>query len=241
MSNTDFEGEDELVEEIIDDPVDDVSDEEEVLSVDAEDDGLDEEMVEEVDDRPSREEARIEALRTRSEQNAVAAAEERVRREMLERQIAETRQREDPAFEAERLALMTPEERADYKLNKALGEMDLRAKREAFRIEDIADRAAFEAKVSSDPLYARFADKVEAQLAELRRQNQNIGRERLFKYLVGEHVLASRGQRNTSDAPRRNQNVDRQRTQSVRGRTDTQVGRRETSDTPAKRLNGVLI
>ncbi len=168
---------------------------------------------------------------------------DRLARELQEEREARLRvttQGESPQQIAERLALLTPEERSEYKLNQAVAEMQRERALDQFKLQDVADKMAYDAKALSDKEYARLAPKVEQARVEYMRQGSVVPREALLKYLVGEEVLAARSK---TGAQRRagQANVARQTVQPANGRTDVRGDRRAAASTPAKRLEGVII
>lgn len=247
--------EEELPEEVIvegDEPEDDAPDDHASESEEADDtsgEGADEvaggeeigEREERVAARPaSRGERRIGALAER-------ARADRERADRAERELAaerEQRRRQvDPAEERSRLALMTPEERMEYRLDQAARTSAAREAALEFRLNDATDKSAFDAKASSDPIYKKYAPKVEAELARLRGIGQNIGREQLMTYFVGQAALAARGSGGNRQERRAAASRVRKAQASPAGaRSDTASGdRRGSNDTPKKRLEGVSI
>ena len=187
---------------------------------------------------------RIAALAERTK-----AAEERAER--VERQLAElSRTRNEQLTEqqeAERLALMTPEERSDYKLEKARREFDFKLGQAQFQSADQADRVAFSSQVASNPVFAKYESEVERRLTELRMGNpqkgippQNIPRIEMLKWVIGDRALAQAG----AGAKGKQKAAGRVAAQTVapsgaKGNVAAQRGRQQ--DTPAKRLEGVPI
>ena len=197
---------------------------------------------EEVAPRRNRANETIRELRARAQEN-----EERVRtfeRELMEIKAAQQarQQAEDPSREAERLAMMTPEERADYKLNNALNQIRREQALSAFKVQDETDKARFDAKAAADKIYAKYADRVEqARLKYMREQNTVIPREELLKHIVGDDVLRNRGKNVGRQAAAGKANIQRQQAPLANGKGNTQANRRGAQDTPAKRLEGVQI
>ncbi len=240
MSNTDFEetpdapGEELEIEQI------DAQGEGQDDAPDGE--GQDESGQEEVAPRRSRANETIRELRARAQEN-----EERVRtfeRELMEMKAAQQAraQMEDPNREAERLALMTPEERYDYKLNNALNQIQRQQAVTNFQNADLADKARFDAKVTTDKVYAKYAERVEqARLKYMRDQNTVIPREELLKHIVGDDVLRNRGRAAAKQQRQGAANIQRQQAPLANGKGNAQGNRRGASDTPAKRLEGVQI
>lgn len=191
--------------------------------------------------RPSRREARIAAL-------VEAQKSEKERNDRLERQLEELRtsrnqpqaRQESPEEESARLALMAPEERSDYKLNKALRAVQAVTQQSEFRAQEVADKAAFDARVSMDPLYEKMASKVEATLKELRAQGQNVPRQVLFELEVGRAALAARG-KTKGQKDKGAANLRRETTAPLNGKGDQAPARRRAGDSPASRLKDVQI
>ncbi len=248
MSNTDFEDapDGEVAgEELVLDPVETAANgqgEDDAQDAGDAGEGQDDGGQEEVAPRRNRANETIRELRARAQEN-----EERVR--TFERELMEIKaerqarqQQEDPNREAERLALMTPEERADYKLNNVVNALRREQALTAFKVQDESDKARFDAKAAADKVYAKYADRVEqARLKYMREQNTVIPREELLKHMVGEDVLKNRG-RNTAKATQQGrQNIQRQQAPLANGKGNTQANRRGAQDTPAKRLEGVQI
>lgn len=178
---------------------------------------------------------------SRQAQESTARAD-RLEREMAEMRAERQRQQvpaESPDQEAARLALMDPEQRSEYRLTKALARQEQQNNTLRFQMLDSSDKSAFASLCADKPLYKRFAAQVETKLADLRRQGQNVDREALAKYLIGEEV-ANRGpkvlQRQREQGKR---NVDRQRAGSSATRSD-QV-RERAKQTAYERLKDVVI
>lgn len=218
---------------------DDEADDPAELSGDDPDDG--EQDVDEPTRKPSR-----AAQRIQRQQAAVREANERAAR--LEREVAELRghvqartQTETVEQEQARLALMTPEERSEYRLTKATEQNRRDMANLQMRLEDTADRSAFEAKATIDPVYRRHAAEVEQRLTALRQQGQNIGREHLLRYIVGEKALARAAKDGNRHQRRGKEAIERERVKPGGGRGDVQTRRGKEADTPRKRLEGVII
>jgi hypothetical protein len=195
--------------------------------------------------RPSRRDARISNLLEAQKRSEERAAREEERNARLERQLDEIRGRtgqrqESPEEEQARMSLMTPEERSDFKLNKALKQVEETSRRTQFLASEAADKAAFEAKSQIDPLYARMAPDVEKELDKLRAQGQNVPRQVLFELAVGRAALAARG-KTKGQKERGAANLRRETTSPLNGKGDQSASRRRTNDTPAKRLQDVSI
>lgn len=194
------------------------------------------------DRQPSRRDRRIEALTT-------SLAEERRQREELNRRLDAvlTGQSRQPAGEtqeqrAQRLALLTPEERIREELNEAKTGFAQQLQRMEISSRDGADRAAFQAKATVDPYYKGWEPKVEAKLQELRSQGMNAPREEVLKWLLGDAVLAKRGgptaKRDRQQAQRR---VTAQRTRPANSGSDVASSRRDRGASLERRLDNVEL
>lgn len=147
---------------------------------------------------------------------------------------------ESPEQRAQRLALLTPEER----ISETLRESEVNHRREMqglqFAILDGNDRAAFEAKATVDTLYAKWKPKVEAELAELRAKGQNVDREKLMDYLIGKNARESRKQGDKQRQEARGR-VNSQRTRPSNSGSDTAPNRRDRNTSLERRLENQSI
>jgi hypothetical protein len=161
----------------------------------AEDEAEEERQTETIDARaaqtprqPSRGEKRFQTLASETKAARAEAAE-------LRRKLEEVERRQtapapiDPRIEAERLAMMTPEERMDYRLEQAERRHQQQLAQIQFQTLDQMDRSEFQAQIANNPKLARWADEVEAELAKLRAQGQNVKRSVMASYIIGQKVL----------------------------------------------------
>lgn len=213
------------------------------------DEGSDEEEALDVAPQQSRRQKAVRSLRKRAQEAERKAAGY----EDLERRYKELEQRvnnqqgnqqrqESPEDEATRLALMSPEERLDYKLDKATKGLERQAQRMQFEANDNADRAAFMAMASVDKLAARFAPEVERRLNELKAKGQYAGREVILNFLIGETARkAAKGR--TAGKQRRNGRVavERERISTGGARSDVASTRGRREKSLEERLEGVKI
>lgn len=182
--------------------------------------------------RPSRAQARVEtALREAREAKAEL---ERLR---TERQQADfqRQQRETAAQEAERLALMDPEERYEYRARQLEAKLDQRLQAIQFQSDDRADKTAFDALVSRSPIAAKLADKVEDALREMRRNGTTAPRETVLKYLIGENAIANAGRAKGKATRTAALNKAKQVGRPTGGRSDISSGSPRSGDDRSKR------
>ena len=192
--------------------------------------------------KPSRAQSRIRTL-------ADELKAERERGAQRDRELAEIRaqsqrsqQRGESREEREaRLALMDPEQRSEYRLNEALEQNRRDMAAMQFQMQDAADRSGFQARAATDKLYAKWGAKVEEELSKLRAQGQNVGREQLFKYLVGEAALAARGKAGKTARQEGQKRIQRQTTKPLNSRGDAGGARRRSEASLEERLADVEI
>lgn len=190
----------------------------------------------------SRAERRIQALNEANRAQQERA--DRLEREMQELRRGVTQQPQQgmtPQQERDMLDAMTPDERSEYRLNKALGEVREQNARTQFQMQDQADKAIFDAKAANDPRYKRYAGEVETRLQQLRQQGQNVAREALLYYVIGEKVV-KRNEADVSKQRKRGQeNIARQRAPAANSRGDVGATRSRSGNSPASRLENIEI
>jgi len=164
--------------------------------------------------------ARLEAAEraAREAQDAVQA---------LQRQ---TQAKPDPTLDEEERKLRdpatTPLERWQIESNRALRASQHQSQAALFQAQDVADRTSYQVKAASNPLYGKYQDRVEAELAKARAAGANPGREFLLDVLIGRDMRLGnfkakqpaaksipRGKPNSarSDTPRNSSMTDRQK------------------------------
>ena len=171
-------------------------------------------------------------------------AADRTTRELADLR-AQVNQRQQPVAEtpeakAARFALMDPEQRVEARFNEAQAASQAHLARMSAALADQTDKATFSTLAASNPLYKRVAPKVEEKLAELRRMGQNVDREALAKYVIGEEVL----KRSASAIPKQRQaaqqNIRRQNARPGAGRSDETTDERRQQSRRA-RLEDVVF
>ena len=129
---------------------------------------------------------------------------------------------ESPEAEAARLALMEPAQQQEYKFNKAMEQQNRRFAAMQTQLADSTDKATFSSLCTTNPLYKRVAAQVETKLAEVRRLGQNVDREALAKYIIGEMVLQRGPKAAAQQRKVGSDNIRRQQTRPSNGRSDQQ-------------------
>jgi len=195
----------------------------------------------EPDDEP---EQRAAPTRKPFAQRVEEVADRRVRErtQELERQIRELRQNQAPAQPREtpeqfqqRLAQMEPWERTEYLRQQDANFLQQRLNQIEFNSKDSADRTAYEALSTREPVAAKLKADVEARLQEMRANGMDAPRETILKFLIGERALANktRATNRTSKAAAARREAQTARPSSGRG--DTPAGdRRQSNDRAAR-------
>ena len=181
---------------------------------------------------------------------AKAAKEEAeaTRRELNElRQAAQGRQTAEQArLEQERIALMAPEEKFEYLLNRQAEQTRTQVGALQFQMQDATDRSGFESLCARNPAFDAVRDDVERELTNMRRNGGNSTRETVATYLIGKRAIeaATKGGK-TKQAKRGAERVGAAKVAAPTGRSDTRVGSQKTGGDSAaaraKRLDGQFI
>jgi hypothetical protein len=192
--------------------------------------------------QPSRGEQRIRALSEQLKERDLRLAETNRRLDELIRAQGPARpQGESPEQRAARFAVMTPQEQIAETLRESEARHAQQMTALQMQMLDAADRTTFQAKAASDPLYAKWAPRVEGKLAELRAKGNNVERDILLKFMIGEAALERRaskeGKQETRQAQRR---VASQRARPVNSGSDQQAQRRQV-DNLERRLENVNL
>jgi len=107
---------------------------------------------------------------------------------------------------------------------------------------DATDRASFDAKSSSDPLYRKWGAKVETERARLAGLGQFVAREAILTFMVGKAALEAR---NSPEAKKQraqaNRRVQRQTVKAGSARNDATQSRRGSRNSLEQRLENVPL
>ncbi len=203
-----------------------------------------------VDGEPARQPTRGEVRFQKLSQTAKEATERAARAESAARELTERIARlERPAQTApqgptaEQIALMTPDELITYRL----GESDKRFQQTLGQIQwntyETSDKASFNALKATDPLAAKYADEVETRLQAMRAQGQNVDRERLLTFIIGEKARAGRSVAKQRQTAQGQQRIARQTVRPGAARSDTAGSRGKVSEQEArdKRLENITF
>lgn len=198
---------------------------------------------EEIDAQPQRPTSRAE---NRFQKLSATAREANERASRLERELQELKtaqqrreaQQQERQPTADEMALWSEDQRTDWKLSQAQKTWQTQFNQIQWNTYESGDKAAFAALCASDPIAKKYATEVEDRLADLRSKGQNVDRERLLTFIVGEKVRQNRGkakERQTNEGQRR---IQRQQAPAPNGRGDTpsQRGRLSPAEERLKRL-----
>ena len=192
---------------------------------------------------PSRAQRRVETA-TRIASQAKAEAEA-ARRELAELRAAQQgrQTQEQQQLERERVALMSPEERTEFRLEQLEKRLAQERQQDRFIAQDAQDRVTFRAMCAENPAYKAVAGDVEAQLEEARRVGSNLPRETIATYLIGKRAI----ERANRAAPKQKREgaarVQRETVRAPGGGNNVRAGTARTSDAAAraKRLENMDI
>jgi hypothetical protein len=225
---------DERIEVDLDDDVEDTHDPEGEPYEDAEDDEQDDDAAtagaggEEPPARETRGNRQFGELRKQARERAEENA--RLTRELAEMrgQITALRQPvqhvESAQQRADRLALLSPDERADAIISERLAVHDRNQQQLANQLLDQSDRSSFEAQAATNPLFKKLQPEVERRRQMFVQAGQGVPpRATIATYLIGERVLEQRGKGEPAARQRRRQ----QQARPTNSRGDVASPRRE--------------
>jgi hypothetical protein len=186
--------------------------------------------------KPSRGEARFQKLANEAREAREHSA--RVEREFNEFKAEQSRraatvEKKEPT--ADEMALWSTEQVIDYKLQKATGAFTQNLQQLQWNTQEANDKAAFERQQLSDSRAKKYAGEVETRLADLRKQGQNVSREALLKYIVGEKVMAGVSKATAKQKKDGEAQIRRQKTAPLGGASDVRGGRTQESEAEARR------
>jgi hypothetical protein len=191
--------------------------------------------------RPSRRDSRIQSLTERVRERDTELAEVRRRLDELTRTVQQPRQAETPEMRAQRRALMAPQEQMQEDLREAQTSFTQQVQGLQAQQQEFADRTAFQAQCASNPLYAKYAPKVEGKLAELRTQGTNAPREAVLRWLIGDAALSRMGSKEGKrEVAQAQQRVKRATVRPPSGGSDEAATRRR-EDSLERRLENLNI
>lgn len=170
-------------------------------------------------------------LRARAREAEQAA--ENTRRELAEIRAAQQgrQTQEQQRLEQERVALMAPEEKFEFLLNKHAEQTRTQVDVLKFQMGDASDRTGFESLCARNPAFDAVRDEVERTLTTMRNNGGNSTREAVATYLIGKRAIerAAKGGK-SKQAVKGAQRVQQNRVAAPAGRSDVQGGQRRGGD-----------
>lgn len=162
-------------------------------------------------------------------------AEQLARQErMIEDLRTTTQQRHtqpDPELEAQRLSLMSPEERLEYRFDQSQKQHARELAAVRVQVADQADRATFEATLAGAPNLQKYRSQVEQLYVQQLRAGQHTDRNVILSYILGESVRKRLSGDTGKQRKQAQTRINRQQTRPGDSRNDMQGqrGRREKS------------
>lgn len=99
---------------------------------------------------------------------------------------------EQEQWEQEEAALRNPEtpqdERWRIESNRRMRQSFMLSQQAFMQAQDLNDKTSFQSKFATDPRRAKYADRVEAHIAEMRKNGNNAQREGVYYYLLGKDI-----------------------------------------------------
>lgn len=182
---------------------------------------------------------------------SAALKEERARARRLEEQLGRGGGNQPSAAELARaqeaeqarLAMMSPEERIEYRMNQQEHRHRLELAQVRFETADAADKTNFDALCRSNPTASRLRDRVETVLAAERARGTNYPRETVLKFVIGEQALkgAPRAKRRDEKAAEGQRQRQAGRPGSGRSDVGNSGGRKDERQARRERLENLEI
>lgn len=169
--------------------------------------------------KKARAQARIRQLNTIARKAREEAAAARAELAAHTQQRQQTTGQRSAAEEAAYRASLPPEDLIRYDVNNVLRTQNQQMQLLQFNMQDTADKQAYTAQAATNPVYEKYAAKVERKLLELRKQGMNVPRSAILQNIIGEAVLSGKGK--TVSRVKAKENEKKQKTKATSGRSDT--------------------
>lgn len=157
----------------------------------------------------------------------VAALEAKLRAELAQQRPQQPTEDQQRARQA-RLAEMEPWERSEFLTNERLASFEAQT---AERL----DKQYFESLCARDPVAAKMKDQVETEIAALRARGQNVDRDTMLTFLLGQQFRKNAARATGRAAKTAAQNRERQTARPGAARSDTAPADRREATTKASR------
>ena len=159
--------------------------------------------------------------------------------EAVQRQIHTGSIQKDAVAEAELLAQMDPIQRVQYEADKKIDDLKSEFQRLQLSSTDNQDKATFLSKAQLDPVRAKYADKVEQTLSEMRAKGLNAPRDDLYYYLLGKAMAEQKANGKSPERKAAQTRVETTQGRSSSIRSDAIGGGR--GKTAEERLTDVIL
>lgn len=166
-------------------------------------------------------------------------AAERARIEFEQRRQQEANAEAARKKEEEALALLDPTEKAIYLQTKRANELEYRLNVMHMEMQYNKDRSAFEAKMSTDPLYAKYGDQVEKLFQEGLKRGVTAPREELLNLVLGRELRKEAASKLTKKKEAAGKRIDTVTSKPASARSDVSASKK--GQTEEDRLRNVLI
>lgn len=208
-----------------------------------------EDVSEQPDEQPKRRPSASDTIRAlKEERKAIKAELEQIRQDRAAKaaqQEFEQRRQQDAYAEQsrkareEKLALLDPQERALYLTQERMAELEYRLNISEMQRQQDADRAKFEAKAATDPLYAKYGPEVEKLYQEGIKRGVTAPREELLNLVLGRALRNEAAAKITKKKEAAGKRIDAVTSKPASARGDVSASRK--GQTEEDRLRGVLI
>lgn len=195
----------------------------------------------------SRGQRRIETLSTRNRDLEQQVAESQARLAALEARMANPQQSQQ-ALEAQqrdedaRIALMSPEERLEYRLNRTLAGHSAQVNNTLASVQDNTDRQAFREVLRDKPQFKVHEAAVEKEFKRLNSLRTPMSREAILMFIVGQKAVQTKGK--PQPRARSQQRLREQEARPVSASGDVRGDRRSADSTASareRRLSNVRL
>ena len=139
--------------------------------------------------KPGRANDRIRALdeRARKAETEKTQLQQQLQQIMAQQQA--NQQAQQAQADNERMALMDPAERQAYVAQQVAHRTQQQLQHVQLQLADTTDLTQYQMKAAANPIYARYADRVEQTLADLRSKGMTAAREKVLAFVIGEDAL----------------------------------------------------
>jgi hypothetical protein len=139
--------------------------------------------------QPSRAQERIRRQQEELQRERQARESVERERQQLMQQLEQQRTNAEQSRQQQYLESLDPMERQNYQLQTQMEQIRREMQASQFAQADLTDKMAFQQRVTSNPMLAKYSERVESALQDMRNKGQTAPRESILKFLVGEEVL----------------------------------------------------